>query len=70
MDKLNILIVEAINESAYGFDLSNEVDTLYKNEKLDATQWPVAFHTQISTNEDPFVAVYETEEMCKHIKRS
>jgi len=26
VDKLNILIVEAINESAYGFNLSNEVE--------------------------------------------
>ena len=26
VDKLKILIVEAINESAYGFNLSNEVE--------------------------------------------
>ena len=43
MDKLNILIVEAINESAYGFNLSNEVEKA------------TAFH--IVTDKDDFTAV-------------
>ena len=43
VDKLNILIVEAINESAYGFDLSNEVEKA------------TAFH--IVTDKDDFTVV-------------
>ena len=43
VDKLNILIVEAINESAYGFNLSNEVEKA------------TAFH--IVTDKDDFTVV-------------
>ena len=43
VDKLNILIVEATNESAYGFNLSNEVEKA------------TAFH--IVTDKDNFTVV-------------
>jgi hypothetical protein len=43
VDKLKILIVEAINESAYGFNLSNEVEN--------------AAAIKVVTDEDDFTVV-------------